>query len=47
MAKAYLTKEMMSNMTTMAISVGAVVVSVLMMFIIFITTILMIGLLFS
>ncbi|MGP1717063.1 MAG: hypothetical protein ACTS9Y_07785 [Methylophilus sp.] len=47
MAKAYLSKEKLNTIATMAISAGAVAASVLMMFIIFITTILMIGIVLS
>ncbi|MGQ2964255.1 hypothetical protein [Methylophilus sp.] len=47
MAKSYLNKQKISTITTMAISAGAVAASVLMMFVIFIATILMIGIVLS
>ncbi|MFD1123021.1 hypothetical protein ACFQ2T_10935 [Methylophilus flavus] len=47
MAKSYLSKQRLSSITSMAISAGALVASVLMMFLIFITTIVMIGIVLS
>ncbi|MFD0913945.1 hypothetical protein [Methylophilus luteus] len=43
MAKRQLNKEKLSTITTMAISAGVVVASVLMMLVIFVGTILLIG----
>ena len=43
MVKGYVTKETLSVITSLIISAGAVVATVFMMFIIFIATILLIG----
>lgn len=47
MAKSYISKQQLSNIGSMAISAGAVLASVLMMFLIFITTIVVIGIVLS
>lgn len=47
MDKAIFTKETWQAVTAMIISAGVVIASVLMMYIIFITTIMLIGLVFS
>ena len=47
MAKGYVTKETLNVITSVVISAGAVVATVLMMFIIFIATIMFIGIVLS